>query len=133
MREVTVVGAVIQDERKRVLCALRSKEMILANYWEFPGGKVEKGENYHEALTREIQEELGCTILVEEKITKVTHDYDNRRVHLHTYLCRIRNGRPVAKEHAKIKWVELDQLHLLNWAPADLPTLHIITDHKGEV
>ncbi|MFC0560738.1 (deoxy)nucleoside triphosphate pyrophosphohydrolase [Halalkalibacter alkalisediminis] len=127
MREVTVVGAVIQDESKRVLCALRSKEMILANYWEFPGGKVEKGENYPEALTREIQEELGCTVLVEKKITEVTHDYDNMRVHLHTYLCRIRNGNPVAKEHAKIQWVELDQLHQLNWAPADIPTLQIIT------
>ncbi|WP_227939207.1 (deoxy)nucleoside triphosphate pyrophosphohydrolase [Alkalihalobacillus deserti] len=128
MKEVIVVGAVIQDEKKRVLCALRSPSMSLPNYWEFPGGKVEKGEGYPEALIREIQEELACDVIVKEKITEVTYDYENIRVHLHTYLCRIKKGTPVAKEHAQLEWVALEKLMNLTWAPADIPTLHIITE-----
>lgn len=129
MREVTVVGAVIQDEKKHVLCALRSPDdMILPNYWEFPGGKVEEGEDFHRALVREIQEELACEIVVAEKITEVTHDYDNLRVHLHTYLCKIIKGTPLALEHAKLAWLPLEQLVELNFAPADIPTIHLILE-----
>ena len=59
-KRVKVVAAIIENEQNEILCALRSPVMSLPNKWEFPGGKVEKGEDIYSALEREISEELGC-------------------------------------------------------------------------
>lgn len=104
--------------------------MSLPNYWKFPGGKVEKGENHQQALVREIEEELGVEITVGEKITDTVHQYEEIKVHLHTYYCQLISGIPVAKEHKSLEWVTLDNLHMLKWAPADIPTVANIAKGK---
>lgn len=125
-KTVRVVGAVIYNERNEILCALRSPEMSLPNLWEFPGGKMEEGENPEETLVREIQEELGCTIEVHEKIEEVHHEYPNVIVNLLTYKAKIVEGEPKAKEHAELKWMPLRELRSLEWAPADIPTVEAL-------
>jgi 8-oxo-dGTP diphosphatase len=125
-KTVRVVGAVIYNEQNEILCALRSPEMSLPNLWEFPGGKIEEGENPEETLVREIQEELGCTIEVYEKIEEVHHEYPNLVVNLLTYKAKIVEGEPKAKEHAELKWMPLQELHSLEWAPADIPTVEAL-------
>lgn len=123
MKNIIVVGAVIKRKDGKNLCALRSESMSLSGFWEFPGGKVEEREDYKIALEREIQEELSCKIKVDEKITEVT--YEN--VNLHTYWCEVIEGIPQPNEHEKIEWVEVEKLSTLNWAPADIPTVNIIS------
>ncbi|UOK49042.1 (deoxy)nucleoside triphosphate pyrophosphohydrolase (plasmid) [Bacillus tropicus] len=125
-KRVSVVGAVIFNERNEVLCALRSPKMSLPNYWEFPGGKINEGEMPQEALIREIKEELGCLISVGEKIEEVDHEYENIIVHLATYKAYIESGVPKALEHADLKWVQVKKLLELKWAPADIPTVDIL-------
>jgi 8-oxo-dGTP diphosphatase len=125
-KTVRVVGAVIYNEQNEILCALRSPEMSLPNFWEFPGGKMEEGENPEETLVREIHEELGCTIEVYEKMKEVHHEYPNIIVHLLTYKAKIVEGEPKAKEHAELKWVPIRNLHSLEWAPADIPTVEAL-------
>ncbi|MDD0821013.1 (deoxy)nucleoside triphosphate pyrophosphohydrolase [Bacillus cereus] len=125
-KRVSVVGAVIFNERNEVLCALRSPKMSLPNYWEFPGGKINEGEMPQEALIREIKEELGCLISVGEKIEEVDHEYENIIVHLATYKAYIESGIPKALEHADLKWVQIKKLLELKWAPADIPTVDIL-------
>lgn len=125
-KRVSVVGAVIFNERNEVLCALRSPKMSLPNYWEFPGGKINEGEMPQEALIREIKEELGCLISVGEKIEEVDHEYENIIVHLATYKAYIESGIPKALEHADFKWVQIKKLLELKWAPADIPTVDIL-------
>jgi len=120
---IRVVGAVIYNERSEILCALRSPEMSMSNLWEFPGGKMEEHEKPEDALVREIQEELGCMIAVDGKIKEVHHEYPDIIVNLLTYKARIVEGEPNAKEHAQLKWVPLQNLDSLNWAPADIPTV----------
>ncbi|MGG2093485.1 (deoxy)nucleoside triphosphate pyrophosphohydrolase [Bacillus sp. S13(2024)] len=127
MKKITVVGAVIQNKQKQILCALRSQDMTLPNYWEFPGGKVEKEEDHKQALIREIKEELDCIIQVNEKITEVTHEYENIIVNLHTYWCELISGSPQLKEHEKIEWLGKNEIVKLNWAHADIPTVNLIT------
>ncbi|WP_088101967.1 (deoxy)nucleoside triphosphate pyrophosphohydrolase [Halalkalibacter urbisdiaboli] len=126
MKKVQVVAAVINNEQSHILCALRSPTMSLAHHWEFPGGKIEDGESPEEALTREIREELDCEIKVSEKIESVTHRYPNVLVHLLTYHATIISGFPKAKEHADLKWIPLEQLDRLRWAPADIPTVELL-------
>lgn len=125
-KRVSVVGAVIFNERNEVLCALRSPKMSLPNYWEFPGGKINEGEMPQEALIREIKEELGCLITVGEKIEEVDYEYENIIVHLVTYKANIKSGIPKALEHAELIWVHVNNLLGLKWAPADLPTLEVL-------
>ena len=60
-KKIKVVAAVIRNDKNQILCALRSEKMSLPNFWEFPGGKIEAGEEPKETLVREIKEELNCS------------------------------------------------------------------------
>ena len=125
-KTVHVVGAIIENDNKEILCALRGPEMTLPNYWEFPGGKVERGESKQEALKREIQEELGCTIEVFDHVEDTTYEYEQVIVRLETFRSKISNGTPEASEHAEIRWLPRRELNSLNWAPADIPAINKI-------
>ncbi|WP_264449056.1 (deoxy)nucleoside triphosphate pyrophosphohydrolase [Bacillus cereus] len=106
-----------------ILCALRAPTMSLPNYWEFPGGKINEGEDPKGALIREIKEELDCTITVGKKIEEVEHEYEKIKVHLTTYKAQIEFGIPNALEHAELMWVTTNNLKNFTWAPADVPTV----------
>lgn len=100
--------------------------MSLPNYWEFPGGRVDEGKTPQEASVREIKEELRCWITVGEKIEEVEHEYENIVVYLSTYKAYIESGVPKALEHAELKWVHVNNLLQLKWAPADIPTVEVL-------
>ncbi|UJF16153.1 (deoxy)nucleoside triphosphate pyrophosphohydrolase [Jeotgalibaca sp. MA1X17-3] len=127
-KEIHVVGAVIESNNK-ILCAQRGPDKTLAHLWEFPGGKVEIGESEKEALEREIREELLCKIKVNKKITTTRYEYDFGFVTLTTFQCSLIEGTPVLTEHVEVKWLSREKLETLEWAPADIPTIHIL---KGE-
>ncbi|WP_252177147.1 (deoxy)nucleoside triphosphate pyrophosphohydrolase [Endozoicomonas sp. 4G] len=128
-RIIKVVGAVIHNETNKILCALRSDTMSLPNLWEFPGGKIEEGEQPKATLRREIQEELGCDIEVFNLVEDTTYDYGNVIINLRTYHARIVAGKPVPAEHAALLWLPVTSLQSLVWAPADLPAVqHLMTE-----
>lgn len=127
-KTVHVVGAIIENQKNEILCALRGPEMTLPNYWEFPGGKIEEGETKEEALTREIKEELGCNIKVNEQVEDTTYEYDKVIVRLETFMAEVVSGTPVITEHAEIKWMTRTELPKLNWAPADIPAIEKLTN-----
>lgn len=127
-KTIKVAAAVIKNDKDMILCALRSPTMSLANLWEFPGGKLEEGENAREALVREIHEELGCQIEVGEILADIHHEYEKVIVNLISIQAKIVEGEPVAKEHAKLRWVPVSELESLEWAPADLPTVNALVN-----
>jgi len=129
-KQVHVVGAIIENEKNEIFCALRSPEMSLPNYWEFPGGKIEAGETPHQALAREIQEEFNCTIRVGEKVEDTTYEYEKVIVRLETYKAQLEDGQPTALEHADTKWVTRSEIAQLNFAPADIPAVEKISREK---
>ena len=129
-KQVHVVGAIIENEQNEIFCALRSQEMSLPNYWEFPGGKIEDGETPEQALAREIQEEFSCTISVGEKVEDTTYEYEKVIVRLETYMAKLEDGQPVALEHADTKWVTRNEMTQLDFAPADIPAVEKISREK---
>ncbi|MFJ7371910.1 (deoxy)nucleoside triphosphate pyrophosphohydrolase [Lysinibacillus capsici] len=122
-KKIHVVGAIIENEQQEIFCALRNPQMVLANYWEFPGGKIEQGETPKQALSREILEEFNCTIQVGKQVAVTLHEYEQFFVHLETYKASIIKGTPQILEHAEARWVPRNQLLDLPFAPADLPSI----------
>ena len=120
-KTIKVVAAIIENENNEILCALRSPEMTLPNQWEFPGGKVEKGESLFEAIEREIKEELNCTVEAVDEFDENTHEYEKVIVNLIGIKCKLVEGTPVAREHSKLVYLKKENLNSLVWAPADVP------------
>ncbi|MEK6221285.1 MAG: A/G-specific adenine glycosylase [Chloroflexota bacterium] len=105
-----IVTAAVIKNKKQVLIAQRPQTGLLAGLWEFPGGKQEKYENLETCLRREIKEELGVDIQLEQKIGIYNHAYTHFKVTLHAFSCRINKGKPQALEADELHWVELNQL-----------------------
>ncbi|VYU62085.1 NUDIX domain-containing protein [Clostridium paraputrificum] len=122
-KTVKVVGAIIENSNSEILCALRSPKMSMPNLWEFPGGKIEKGESIGQAIEREIREELSCKVKYIEDFNDNTHEYDNVIVNLITVKCKLIEGTPTASEHSRLIWLKRENLDSLKWAPADVPAV----------
>ena len=115
-RVTIVASALIQDGQ--VLAAQRSHPEAMAGKWEFPGGKVEKGETPRVALARECSEELGTRVTVAGEIARADLDTGALLILFET---RLEPGAPapVAREHLELRWVDRDQLGQLDWLPTN--------------
>ncbi|MGB0778327.1 MAG: (deoxy)nucleoside triphosphate pyrophosphohydrolase [Flavobacteriaceae bacterium] len=125
MKPLQVVCAIIHYQN-RILCCKRKEDprKSISGKWEFPGGKVEKGETHQEALAREIKEELNLDIVVGDLLTTVVHHYEEFSLELHGYNAQVNEiaGLEI-REHAEIKWLERSSLQTLDWAAADIPIM----------
>jgi 8-oxo-dGTP diphosphatase len=113
-----VTCALIVNKGK-LLVAQMSAESAHPMQWEFPGGKIKKGESAEHCIKREIREELDIVIDVETKLKPVIHDYVFRKIQLIPFICSIESGVISINEHIAFKWLELNQLHEINLAEAD--------------
>ncbi|MFF2587995.1 (deoxy)nucleoside triphosphate pyrophosphohydrolase [Peribacillus butanolivorans] len=133
-KQVKVVAAIIENEKDEILCALRSPEMSIPNMWEFPGGKVEEGEDTFTALKREINEELQCKVETEAStFNDNTHEYETFIINLLSIKCKIIEGTPTANEHSKLIWLKRENLRSLKWAPADIPAMEQLINEKNSL
>ena len=89
--------------------------------WEFPGGKIEPGEQPQQALKREIREELELEIDVGPWLGQGQSVVNGRRIELDVYLASATAGHLQLKEHSDHGWFQADELSLLDWAEADIP------------
>lgn len=103
------------------MIAQRNKKSFMGGKWEFPGGKIEKGETAKKCLAREISEEFGASVEVGELLTKkVEYRYtDVKNVRLHAYFCKVKRGTVKALEHEDIAWILPEQLRDYDLVPAD--------------
>lgn len=115
---VRVVAAVIRDEDKIFATARGYGDF--KGWWEFPGGKIEKGETPQEALVREIKEELTGTIEVDELIHTIEYDYPTFHLSMDCFWAKLKEGQLILKEAEAAKWLTKDELDSVNWLPADM-------------
>jgi 8-oxo-dGTP diphosphatase len=117
-----MVGVVI-DESGRALIAQRPAGKRHAGSWEFPGGKLEPGEDRLTGLARELREELGISIQSPTPLIQVTHDYSYGQVLLDVWVVHNFTGIPRALDGQTLRWCRLDELECAGLLPADMPIL----------
>ncbi len=104
------VSAGVIIRRNRIYIQKRKTEGLMGGLWEFPGGKFEIGETAEQCLHREIKEELGVALHIDEKLMTVKHSYTRFRVTLHVFKCRIRSGRVSPTNCEASSWVKTEDL-----------------------
>lgn len=129
MKTIKVVAAVIKRNNKIFVTQRGYGEF--KDGWEFPGGKVEKGETKEEALIREIKEELDTVIKVDSYLDTIEYDYPDFHLSMDCFVCSIVEGHLVLKEHEDSKWIKKEEIDTLNWLPADLIILDKVKKMMG--
>ena len=129
-RILLVVACALVDADGRVLLAQRPPGKQLAGLWEFPGGKVEKGETPEAALVRELQEELGITVQPKclAPFTFASHSYETFHLLMPLYLCRRWDGDVEARMGQELRWVRANRLGDYAMPPADVPLVAMLRD-----
>lgn len=123
MKRIEVVGALIVEDGK-ILIAQRPEGKAQGLKWEFPGGKIEAGETPEACLAREIDEELGVTIVVGSRYETVTHHYpEGLEVQLSCYWARRVEGTPRPLQCRDWRWVAVEELEGVDFSAADVPVV----------
>ena len=129
MKPVHVAVGVIVDQSRHILLTRRADHSHQGGLWEFPGGKVEPGEQPEAALIRELKEELGIDVTQAclAPVTFASHAYDDFHLLMPVYVCRRWNGEVERREHSDIRWVRPNRLREFPMPPADEPLIaHLI-------
>lgn len=130
--EAVVVCAAIIIHQQKILLTLRPHDKRLGGFWEFPGGKLEPGESHHEALHRELREELDICVHIDRYLMTVTYQYDWGNAQIEGYLCQHKSGTIQHLEVADHAWVTIDQLDTYRLLPADQPFIEKIRNYLSQ-
>ena len=126
MKRIEVVAAIIK--KGNCIFATQRGYGDYKDWWEFPGGKMEPGETPEEALVREIKEELSTDISIDKFLYTVDYDYPKFHLTMHCYMCSLLSDSLHLNEHEAAKWLNREDIHSVNWLPADEILLPMIVE-----
>lgn len=112
------VGVILRGDQ--VYVCLRPDDKHQGGKWEFPGGKVDHGESVEQALSRELDEEIGIQVTQSTPLTVITHDYGDKKVVLDVHTVTAFTGQPYGKEGQAGRWCAVESLQ-----PADFPAANV--------
>ncbi len=133
---ISVAGAVLQDDQGRVFLAQRPADKSMPYLWEFPGGKIERGETPENALVRELYEEIGLVVLPShlKPLTFVSVEYPDFHVILLVYRCLEWTGTPQAREEqGGMEWVYPKDLHDYPMPEANCALIPVLEDELNHL
>ena len=125
MKQIEVVAAIICKDG--AFLASQRGYGEFEGLWEFPGGKIETGETHEMAILREIKEEFGVSINVEKFLCTTEYDYPSFHLTMHCYVCSIKSGDIVLREHKSALWLATETFDDVEWLPADKSVVEILS------
>ena len=123
---ITVLCGIIYNTSGEVFLARRREGKSQAGKWEFPGGKLEAGESEAACLQRELLEELGMEIEVQERLGENVHAYSEVEIRLIAYRCRFIQATYVLTDHDEYAWVKPEEIKQFDLTEADVPLLQFL-------
>jgi 8-oxo-dGTP diphosphatase len=131
MKKIDAAIAIVTRGAKILICQRKANDTF-GGYWEFPGGKREKGESLEQALARELQEELAITAQPMHAFDPVVHDYKTAIITLHPFLCQLLTGEPQLIECQAAEWVDPLALRNYKFPPANEGLIEAVIAHLAE-
>ena len=116
-----VTCALIRNDEGLILAVRRGPSMGNSGMWEFPGGKTRPGEDHEDCIIREIDEELGMSVIITGSLDAVEHDYGDKQIRLIPFLCETLSSVPQLREHDDYRWMRPEDLGTLEMTAADIP------------
>lgn len=113
-------------KKEKVLAVKRGNNKSHAGKWEFPGGKVKKGETFDVCIKRELNEELNIQVKIYEQLPIVSYQYPDFEIELIPFICKLVSQNIKLKEHSDKKWCKLDELEKLDFSEADKQIIEYI-------
>lgn len=131
MKKIEVVAAIVYY-KNLILCVQRPPSTLeyISKKFEFPGGKIEEGESFEEALSRELDEELNISVMIKSQYMTVVHQYPDFELTMHSFICEVENQDISLNEHIDYKWLLMEDLNMLDWAAADLPIVNKLVSNE---
>ena len=125
-----VVAALIWKNGKILICQ-RTRHQVMPLKWEFPGGKIEEGEQPRDALRRELDEELGIDAVIGDEVARIRHEYPNHsKVELRFYAVHEYSGEMENRIFREIRWAEPSELPGFDFLEADLTLVKDLAEGK---
>lgn len=117
MKTIRVAAAIIV--RNNRIFATQRGYGEFRDFWEFPGGKIEAGEDPRDTIKREIREELAADVTPLKHFTTVEYDYPEFHLSMDCFYATVTRGDLVLREHEAARWLEIGELDAVRWLPAD--------------
>lgn len=124
MKTIKVAAAIIKKNNKILIASRKTGEF--AGMFEFPGGKVEIGETSEQALIREIHEELGVSIKIEEFLMNVNYKYPTFLLDMDCFICSLNDEQITLNVHESMKWIDVHLANDIEWIPADIQIIETL-------
>jgi 8-oxo-dGTP diphosphatase len=125
------VAVGILKQNNRLLVAERPADKPYAGYWEFPGGKIEEGEVSLDALSRELHEELGVTVVQASHWFDHLHRYPDKTVLLEMWVISEFSGELHGRENQQLKWVTFEEMQALRLLEGNLAIMERVRELVG--
>lgn len=132
MKKIEVVAAIIYFEDE-IFCVQRPENKLsyISRKFEFPGGKIEKGESNKEALKRELIEELNfIPSKIDDLFLTIIHKYPDFELTMHSFKCYSDTKTIQLNEHISSEWLRINDLDKLDWAGADIPIVNKLMENE---
>ncbi len=128
---MTVVTAAVIESEGRILICRRRFDQRHPGKWEFPGGKVEPGEDSRQGLRRELGEELGIEARIDAEITRYRYRYSDNQVELVFYRVSEFTGEPDGSQFEEIRWVTPGELPAFDFLEGDIEFVRELAARRG--